>query len=278
MNNLQITTEGAMTYRHLGHGNTNIVFVHGFGASKDVWVPLLRHIPTDKFSIYTIDLLGHGDSKVNERQQLTMHANVKLIGDFLVKNNIQNPILVGHSYGGSVSLLYTLLNEQSDYRPRALILLDTPTYKMVLPGFVALLRVPILSELLTSIIPADTQVESTLRELYFNREKINQETVERYAKYLTRKSVRQALRRTARAINADQLEAYVARYSELDIPIQLIFGKDDPIVPLSSQKRFVKEVRSARLAIVSNCGHNVHEECAEDTANLLIDFITRIAK
>jgi len=38
-----------------------IVMIHGFGANKDNWTRLAKHLTGD-FNVYAIDLPGHGDS------------------------------------------------------------------------------------------------------------------------------------------------------------------------------------------------------------------------
>ncbi|EQD49241.1 esterase, partial [mine drainage metagenome] len=51
-----------------GNGKTNMILIHGLGAFAEVWNPLIECLDKDKYTIYTLDLPGHGKSKFKEEE------------------------------------------------------------------------------------------------------------------------------------------------------------------------------------------------------------------
>jgi abhydrolase domain-containing protein 6 len=69
------------------HGNKKahptLVFLHGFGADKDTWPSMIRHIPSN-YHCVIIDLPGHGETSfVDDLDQFTMDSYAKSLREFL---------------------------------------------------------------------------------------------------------------------------------------------------------------------------------------------------
>ena len=105
MNSSSIQTEHLkISYRELGKGDSNLVLIHGLASNQHIW-DLAAPLLAESFHIYTYDQRGHGTSeKPNSGYDFStvtqdLHAFLQLL-------KIQNPILVGHSWGGNVALNY----------------------------------------------------------------------------------------------------------------------------------------------------------------------------
>jgi pimeloyl-ACP methyl ester carboxylesterase len=61
------------------------------------------------------------------------------------------------------------------------------------------------------------------------------------------------------------------RLQELDLPVLVITGDDDRIVPTQDSIRLAAELPDAKLVVVPHCGHVPQEECP-------IDFITAVTE
>ena len=68
-----------------------------------------------KNDVIAFDRPGYGYSEWPEDEELYLEVQARLINKALDKLNIENPLLVGHSYGGAVVLQY-LLNYQEEVR------------------------------------------------------------------------------------------------------------------------------------------------------------------
>jgi pimeloyl-ACP methyl ester carboxylesterase len=67
----------------------------------------------------------------------------------------------------------------------------------------------------------------------------------------------------------------VRRYSEITIPALVLWGRQDPVLPLDQAKRLSREIPGASLGIIENCGHNVQEEQPGEVARLMKDFLAK---
>jgi pimeloyl-ACP methyl ester carboxylesterase len=63
------------------------------------------------------------------------------------------------------------------------------------------------------------------------------------------------------------------RVSEFDLPILVITGDDDRIVPTEQSLRLAEELPNAKLAIIPQCGHVPHEECPAVFMQAVTDFL-----
>jgi pimeloyl-ACP methyl ester carboxylesterase len=66
------------------------------------------------------------------------------------------------------------------------------------------------------------------------------------------------------------------RLSELKLPVLVITGDDDRIVPTQSSIRLAGELPNARLVVIPNCGHVPHEECPQAFMQAVAEFLNSI--
>ncbi len=90
-----------LSYIEVGAGQP-IVFIHGWGRSGDDFMPLIDSLE-ENYRMIAIDLPGHGASDEPEGD-LSLDGISKTIEDLFVELNIENPILVCHSYGARVAI------------------------------------------------------------------------------------------------------------------------------------------------------------------------------
>lgn len=97
--NIQSSSKG-IYYRTLGSGKKSIVYVHGFCENMSLWDNVLSEIPG--YGQIMLDLPGFGLS--NGLTFSSLKNMAEIVVEFLQENDISNPILVGHSMGGYLSL------------------------------------------------------------------------------------------------------------------------------------------------------------------------------
>lgn len=103
-------------YKKIGHGK-EIIFLHGWGSNKETFDKVCNHIKDD-FTCYQIDLPGFGESKIDHAFSLDDYTN--MLREFILEQNIENPIILGHSFGGRIAIHYA-----SIYDVKKLILVDS---------------------------------------------------------------------------------------------------------------------------------------------------------
>jgi len=92
----------SIAYTMSGNGDTSIVFVHGWGISKEYWKQQLEALSSD-YTVVALDLGGHGQSGHN-RENWTIEEFAKDVRAVIDGLQLNNVILVGHSMGGEIIL------------------------------------------------------------------------------------------------------------------------------------------------------------------------------
>ena len=103
----------------------SVIFLHGLASGPEVWTGLMEKIQ-GKYACYAPELPGHGQA---ERMEVPgMDTLLAWLKGFMTQHDISRPVLVGHSIGGSLSLLYAC-SEPDSYR--GLIIVDARTGQLL---------------------------------------------------------------------------------------------------------------------------------------------------
>lgn len=109
-----------------GTGNVTVVFESGFGNDSSVWSQIAPRIRAAGAQTWVYDRAGMGKSSIDTSAPYSLDNDVHILRTALTDCGIKGPIvMVGHSYGGAISLLAA----GEDQRIKGLVLLDA-----VVPG------------------------------------------------------------------------------------------------------------------------------------------------
>ena len=89
-------------FTKLGNGEP-ILIVHGLFGSSDNWRTLGKKF-SEKNTVYLIDLRNHGKSDHSDEMNYEIMADDLM--NFITKEHIVQPILMGHSMGGKTALMF----------------------------------------------------------------------------------------------------------------------------------------------------------------------------
>jgi pimeloyl-ACP methyl ester carboxylesterase len=121
---MNVTTTNKIEYRSMALPNGQkvnyvqqgvgepVVLVHGLAASLHDWDDLLPELESAGYAGYALDLLGHGESeKPLHTRDYTVEHTYEHFAAWLDSLQLKKPfVLVGHSLGAGLSMLYTLRN------------------------------------------------------------------------------------------------------------------------------------------------------------------------
>lgn len=104
-----------------GSGSVTVVFEAGFGNESTVWSEIAPQARKMGAQTFVYDRAGMGNSTINTNIPYSIKNDVHILKTALARCGIQAPIvLVGHSYGGGISLMAA----SDDERVRGVLLLD----------------------------------------------------------------------------------------------------------------------------------------------------------
>jgi len=101
-----ITTEqGILHYEVYGRGRP-VILLHGWLGSWGLWQESMEPLGRD-FRTYALDFWGFGESG-KKRETFTVQDFVAMVDQFMEQSGIARAPLVGHSMGGTVSLMVAI--------------------------------------------------------------------------------------------------------------------------------------------------------------------------
>ncbi len=112
-----------------------------------------------------------------------------------------------------------------------------------------------------------------LRKCYYYKDKITDEQIDTYAYYGSLPGAREAVVQTAKQIVPADMDALIAQYKTISVPVLVIWGEEDEVVPLAVGKNFKRDISNSELVILPKCGHMPPEEEPAATTRLVLNFI-----
>jgi pimeloyl-ACP methyl ester carboxylesterase len=261
-----------INYYDAGQGPP-IILLHGFGGCAYSWRFLAPALAQDH-RVFTIDLKGYGLSDKPEDGKYAVSDQADMVAAFIRSQDLHDMVIMGHSMGGGVSLMtYLKVREDQPARTKSLVLIDSAGYPQKLPWFIWLARAPGLGSVGGKLVSPRFAAYLVLKKCYYDDDKITQEQIDNYAYYGSLPGAREAVVQTARQIVPADLDALVAHYKTVSVPVLIIWGEKDEVVPLSVGKNFKRDIPNSKLVILPRCGHMPPEEEPGATTRLIKEFL-----
>ncbi|NLL44852.1 MAG: alpha/beta hydrolase [Mollicutes bacterium] len=222
----------------------NIVLLHGWGQNIEMMIPIGEYLKKD-YRIVIIDLPGHGKSSI-PTYPWTVNDYALAIKELLEKEKIKNPVLIGHSFGGKISLLYA-----SKYDVQKLIVFGSPFKKEVKK---LSLKVKILKFL--KKVPIINKLEG------FAKRHIGSEDY-RKASDMMRKIL-------VNTVNLDITEDV----KKIKCPTLIIWGSLDTEVSLERAYELEKLINDAAVIVYEGCTHYAYLERLNQTIKIIRNFLS----
>lgn len=260
-----------LTYLVYGNGSTNLIFLHGFGSSKNSWDDFYPLFDTSKYTLYLIDLKGFGNSSIPKDKKYSIGDHAEIISKFINTNVSNDYFLIGHSYGGTISLFlanFNALNRQ----PNGLILLDCAAYNIKTPFFINYLKTPCFNQFMYLITTPKSRAKYTLKRIV-EKNNLSQRIIDRYTISYTGKRKKYSFIKSAKQMIPKNYEELIAAYNDIKIPTLIIWGKQDKVLSIEQGSLLTKQITNSKLFIIENCGHIPQEEKPIITFEIVIKFL-----
>jgi pimeloyl-ACP methyl ester carboxylesterase len=211
-----------------------IILMHGWGCNLTT-LQSVEKVAMENHKVYNVDFPGFGESH-EPSQVWGVEEYTQLIEQFVKAENIENPILLGHSFGGRVGILYSSRNKVNK-----LILVDAAGVK------------PRRS--LKYYFKVYTyKLGKKLMPLIYGKERAQQRIDAMRAKrgssdYNNASPMMRAI--LSKVVNEDLKE----KMPLIMAPTLLIWGENDTATPLRDANIMRKLIPNAGLVSFPGCGH-----------------------
>jgi pimeloyl-ACP methyl ester carboxylesterase len=245
-------------FRIAGDGPA-ILLIHGIGDNSSTWESVQTKL-AQRFTVIAPDLLGHGKSD-KPRADYSVAAYANGMRDLLAVLDIERVTIVGHSLGGGVTMQFGYQYPQLVER---IVLVGTGGVTKDVHFALRLASLPLGSEALALLrmpgaLPAlqmvGRVVGTALGSTKFGRDLPD---VLRVLTELPEPTASSAFSRTLRAVVdwRGQVVTMLDRcYLTQSVPVQLIWGEDDSVIPVSHAKLAHAAMPGSQLEIFSKSGH-----------------------
>jgi pimeloyl-ACP methyl ester carboxylesterase len=261
-------------YRMAGEGPL-IVLLHGITSRSDVWLDVMERL-AERHTVVAPDLLGHGRS-AKPRGDYSLGAYASGGRDLLGVLGFESGTVVGHSLGGGIALQFAY--QYPEYTERLALVssggLGQEVHLLLraaaLPGaeFVLPLITPDWA------ISVGTALGSLLDRLGIQTAPDIAEAARGYAS-LNDREAREAFLHTLRAVidlGGQRVSATDRLYLAERVPTLLIWGTDDPIIPIEHGRAARDLIPHSRLVEIEGAGHWPMLDDPVGVAEELGDFV-----
>lgn len=219
-----------------------LVLLHGWGQNIEMMEPLAK--PYKKyFNILIIDLPGFGQSS-EPPFPWTIYDYVECINKLIKELKIKKVILIGHSFGGRLSLIYS-----SKYKVEKLICLASPYIKEL------------------KKLPLKTKIYKMLKNIAILRPLAN--IMKNFIGSTDYKNASEIMRGVmVQSINVDMTEDV----KKINCPTLLIWGTLDEAVPLNRAYELEKLIPDSGVVVYEGATHYAYLERINEVIRVLDNF------
>lgn len=230
------------TYTNNNHDKT-IVYLHGWGQNIQMMEPIAKPLEKDVDTLI-LDLPGFGKSG-EPKSVWSLEDYADMVHALVEKLKIQKMSLVGHSFGGKVSIVYA-----SKYKTEKLILLASP-YKVAIPK--VSFKVRILKRL--AKLPILKKIANQMKKNIGSTDYKNASP-----------KMRSIL---VKHINTDVSEFC----KDIKCPTIMIWGTKDEAVPLQDAYELEKLISNSAVIEYPGLTHYAYLENLNKTISIIKSFI-----
>lgn len=222
-----------INYQVFGEGK-DVLVLHGWGAEIATIMPVANALSA-KFKVWLLDLPGFGESDL-PGEDWDVYSYADFVKKFADSMGITNPILIGHSFGGRLSII--LAGKKIMNSPK-IILVDSAgikpkrgfDYYAKVYSYKAMKRVAAL------VGKMSKELEEKIKSKFGSSDYKNASPVMRKV--------------FVRVVNEDL--TYLLK--DIDCPTLLFWGENDDATPLSDAKKMEKLIPDAGIVTVPGGGH-----------------------
>ncbi len=263
-----IDLDGRRThYIEKGEGEP-VILLHGFFYDSYLWAANIDAL-AENFKVYALDLWEFGYS-TRESLDYGYQLYVDQILLFMDSLDIQSASLVGLSMGGGTAMLFCVQHRQ---RVNKLLLVGPAGLPNPLSMTGKFFNLPRIGELFMGL-NTNAIRKKTLGDLWIhNKELLTESYFENVTQFHKINNTTETLLTILRKHFFDKLSDEIDRLAQMEVPVLLVWGREDKALPLPCGQEMHRILKGSRLEILDNAGHVPNYERAEEFNQLAVDFL-----
>ena len=254
-------------YIEKGEGKA-VILLHGFFYDSYLWAANID-VLAEEFKVYALDLWGFGYST-----RELMDYGYQLYADqvllFMDSLGIQRASLAGQSMGGGTAIMFCVKHRQ---RVNKLLLVDPAGIPNPLPLTGKFFNLPRIGELFLGLSTNAVRRKNLGNLWIHNKELLTESYFENVTRFHKIKGTTEASLAILRQKFFDTLSDEIRRLGQEDVPILIVWGREDKAVPLRCGREMHRILKGSRLEIIDDAGHVPNFERAEVFNQLAMDFL-----
>lgn len=225
-----------------------LVFLHGWGVDSQLWFKIVPELISKNYSMYFLDLPGFGQSQIPSKAY-DVNDYKEIIYEFVKKLGLKNINLIGHSFGGRITI--KLASENPEFLEK-IILVDTA-------GIVTGSKIKKITALIAKTISPifrPSFMQPLRKKLYilFGSEYLeNEKLSEIFSKVVS-----------------ENLTRLLTRIKK---PSLIVWGRRDKVTPLYYGELMNKLILKSKLVVLENAGHFSFLDQPGEFVKVLTKFI-----
>ncbi|MBR3358312.1 MAG: alpha/beta hydrolase [Solobacterium sp.] len=224
------TIHGVKTaYCEEGTGR-DMVLLHGWGQNKEMMGQIFEHFK-DRFHVFSLDFPGFGESDA-PAEVWGVPEYAEFLADFIQEFSLEEPILIGHSFGCRVAIRYAAVH---------------PVRKMCLTGAAGIRP---KHDLGWHVRTKTYKAGKWLLKVTGNKEKL--EELQKNSGSEDYRNAQGIMRQIFVKVVNDDVSGIL---KDVKCPVLLVWGEFDDAVPLWMGKQMEKEMPDAGLAVFEGDDH-----------------------
>lgn len=251
-------------YGKLGEGPP-MVLVHGTPWSSFN----LRHLIwklSKNYTVYFFDLLGYGQSCTDEGD-VSLGVQNNVLESLLNHWDLDDPIIVGHDFGGATALRTHLLNDRAF---KKIVLIDPVA---VSPWGSPFFRHVNRYEAAFSGLPDyihEAVVRSYVQTAAFKP--LDEVTLEGIISPWTGEKGKAAFYRQMAQADSKYTDEIQPRYPTISTPTLILWGREDSWIPLERGEELHSLIPESALRVIDDAGHLIIEEKPDELVKEILEF------
>lgn len=247
-----------------------VIFLHGFPTSSHLWADVVPLVPRGHRQV-VLDLLGYGRSDRPNGRPVGLRGHAERVIALLDALNINYACVVGHDLGGGIA---QMLAVRWPTRVSRLLLVNSVAFDEW-PGREVRIARAMLP--LTRHLPATwllSILRTDLMRGYVASDR-GAHSIDMYVRQFASPEGRDSLVEHVFSLDSSETRALEPRLKDIVAPTAILWGAEDPFLPVSIGRRLQSMIPGATLDVVPDMRHFTPEEAPEKVADVLANLLAR---